>query len=160
LTIVPAQPPQPIHWTELLSALLTPTIAIFAVVIALRQWLTAKNKLKLDLFEKRFAIFEAARLVIAKSMGSHRPTDEDLIPFQIAIISARWLFNPKIDDFLHKVLYRKLVDMQLLDMELESLQEGEERAQFVQQRAELRKQLWTDFAALEKMFAPFLQLSH
>jgi len=51
-------PPQR-DWIDIFAALLTPAIAILASYIAVRQWLTNKNKLKLDLFDKRYAVFEA-----------------------------------------------------------------------------------------------------
>jgi len=45
---------------------LGPTIIALAAsgiagYIAFRQWLTARNRLKLDLFDKRFAIYQAMR---------------------------------------------------------------------------------------------------
>ena len=49
------------HWTTLLSALLTPAVAVFGIFIAYRQWRLAQEKLKLDLFDKRFEVYEAAR---------------------------------------------------------------------------------------------------
>ena len=45
-----------------LSALLTPTIAIITTYIAYEQWRTNRNKLKLDLFDRRFAVYDAMRL--------------------------------------------------------------------------------------------------
>jgi hypothetical protein len=52
-------------WVAISSALLTPLIAIIVVLIAYRQWKTAHNRLKLDLFDKRLAIHSAARDLIA-----------------------------------------------------------------------------------------------
>lgn len=44
----------PKNWVDILSALLTPTIAIFAGVIAYQQWQTQEKQRKQDLFEKRY----------------------------------------------------------------------------------------------------------
>ena len=49
------------HWTAYLTALLTPTIAGFGIYIAIQQWLTARRKLKFDLFDRRFAVYDAVR---------------------------------------------------------------------------------------------------
>ncbi|HEV8552511.1 MAG TPA: hypothetical protein VGR65_03865 [Casimicrobiaceae bacterium] len=44
-------------WTTILSALSTPLLATVAGYIAWRQWQTARNKLRFDLFDKRLAVY-------------------------------------------------------------------------------------------------------
>jgi hypothetical protein len=44
------------HWTTYLLAMLTPLIAMIVAFIAFRQWRTAQNRLKLDLFDRRLAL--------------------------------------------------------------------------------------------------------
>jgi hypothetical protein len=46
-------------WSNTLSGLLTPLIAIISVWIAWQQWRTNHIKLQHDLFERRFAVFTA-----------------------------------------------------------------------------------------------------
>lgn len=46
-----------IHWTAYVSAFGLPIVAAVAAAIAFYQWKTARNKLKLDLFEKRIAVY-------------------------------------------------------------------------------------------------------
>lgn len=41
-------------WVDVFSALLTPTVAILAVYIALQQWQTQEKQRKQDLYEKRY----------------------------------------------------------------------------------------------------------
>ncbi len=48
-------------WIDVFQALLTPTIALIAVGIGIAQWWTARNKLKLDLFDRRWAVYMATR---------------------------------------------------------------------------------------------------
>lgn len=60
--------PEP-HWTAYLSALLTPIVGFFGALIAYLQWRIARNKIKLDLYEKRFAIYEATLLFYQKVMA-------------------------------------------------------------------------------------------
>lgn len=55
-----------LHWTVYLSALLTPIIGFFGALIAYRQWHIARNKIKLELYEKRFSIYEATLLFYQK----------------------------------------------------------------------------------------------
>lgn len=46
------------YWIKTLSALLTPAIAMFAVLIAYLQWKTAERKRKQDLFDKRYEFYQ------------------------------------------------------------------------------------------------------
>jgi len=43
-------------WVTVLSAMLTPAVALSVAFIAYRQWRTAQNRLKLDLFDRCLAI--------------------------------------------------------------------------------------------------------
>ncbi|MBP0595686.1 hypothetical protein J8I87_39835 [Paraburkholderia sp. LEh10] len=58
----------PKWWSTWSSALLRPTIAGVAALIAHRQAKTARNKLKFDLFERRFAVYDATVLLINKAI--------------------------------------------------------------------------------------------
>ena len=44
----------PKDWVDIFSALLTPTVAIFAGIIAYQQWQTQEKQRKQDLFEMRY----------------------------------------------------------------------------------------------------------
>lgn len=80
---------------QTLAALLTPTIAAVAIVIAFMQWRTAHQKVVLDLFEKRLAIVEAARaaafeVIKRKDFEGARKTAVD------AALRSRFLFGSDI----------------------------------------------------------------
>ena len=49
------------HWTEYISPIGIPIIAAIAAWIAFRQFQIARNKLKLDLFDKRMEVYTAVR---------------------------------------------------------------------------------------------------
>ena len=44
---------------DVLSALLTPTIAVIATYVAYQQWRVNKTRLDLDLYDRRLAIYKA-----------------------------------------------------------------------------------------------------
>jgi len=52
-----------VQWTEFIATLF---IALFAANITYRQWRTAHERVVLDLFEKRMAVYESVRAVIAE----------------------------------------------------------------------------------------------
>jgi hypothetical protein len=148
------------HWTTYLSALLVPTVAVLGSVIAYRQWRTAQNKLKLDLFEMRFSIYEASRDLLASILTSGQAKDEELFKYLAATREAKWLLNAEVAQFLDKVLYHKVIDLQTLRAELEGMPVGEERSKNVRKQAEIKKWLIGQYEVLDEKLSPFLKLRH
>jgi len=89
-------------WSGILTALLTPLIAIIVAYIAYRQWRTAQNRLKLDLFDRRFAIHSAAHDLIATVISYGKIDNKDIFAFLSGIQQARWLLNEGIVKYLEK----------------------------------------------------------
>jgi hypothetical protein len=148
------------HWTTYLAALLTPTVAILGALIAYRQWRLAQNKLKLDLFDRRLSIYEAARTLVASIMTSGKAKDEEVFKFMVATREAKWLLNDSIAQYLDKELYHNAIDLQTLAAELEGVPVGEVRTKNVRAQAEIKKWLLAQFEVLDEKFSPFLQLRH
>jgi hypothetical protein len=73
---MPASDP---HWTAVFQALLTPAIGLGVAWIAFMQWWTNHQKFRLDLFDRRYAIYDSAKRLIASVLtagqadrGRHR----------------------------------------------------------------------------------------
>jgi len=45
---------------DTLTALMTPTIAVAVAWVSFQQWKTARAKLNLDLFDRRYAVYRGA----------------------------------------------------------------------------------------------------
>jgi hypothetical protein len=94
------------HWVSYVQAL-GPTIvavaaAFFAGTIGYRQWRTAQNKLKLDLFERRQKIFGSAMWFL-DAMLEERIDSDVWESYQETISSAQWLFPQEVIDYLSKL---------------------------------------------------------
>lgn len=113
------------YWTAYLSALLTPIVAVLGPVIAYRQWRTAQNKHKQELFDRRFVVCSAATTLLAYRSG--RAKDDELFKCLSADRDAKGLYNSEIAVYLGKELWRKATELQCLVSELEGLPVGEER---------------------------------
>lgn len=69
------------YWISILQGLLTPTMAAFGGYIAWQQWKTEQNKLRLDLFDRRFLVFQALRDFMSEVRSRGRVSDRSLFEF-------------------------------------------------------------------------------
>jgi hypothetical protein len=67
--------------------------------IASQQLETAKNKLRHDLFERRFAAFEAAMELVSIAVTKGDVPDEARREFLVATKGVQFLFNRKLQDY-------------------------------------------------------------
>lgn len=136
------------HWTQVLSALLMPTIAVLGVFIAFFQWKLSKQRLKHELFEKRFAVYDAARSLIASvGIGTKVPQEKE-IAYLSSIREAKWILNDDIADYLKEDLYHKIIDLGPIQSRKNYEKEGE-----------LINVIRDQYDILDEKFATFLKLS-
>jgi hypothetical protein len=148
------------HWTAYLSALLTPLLAIFGAIIAWRQSCISKNKLKLDLFEKRFAVYNKARNMLGEIMMEGKLTNQELQKYGAGIQEAKWLFDDQVAKYLGEELWGRAVDLQNYDAELDGKPSGDERTSLINDRNNLKQWFFSQYKALDSKFDKFLKMSH
>jgi len=91
-------------WVEYVKALGTPVVAFIAAcvagVIAHRQWVTAKNKLKLEFFDRRMEIYKLAVEVLDEMRRSSMSSLDSVLELEKALRSAPWIFDKKLTLYL------------------------------------------------------------
>ena len=87
---------------DLLKVLLTMN-ALVLTYIVYNQFRVTRNKLRLDLFEKRFAVFESTGKFIAKMVHETRPTLEDVFDYRESLREAEFLFEQDITEYLKAI---------------------------------------------------------
>lgn len=159
----PVDPEQLPIWVEYTRALGTPAVAFLAAlvagVIAYRQWTTARNKLKLDFFDKRMAIYRVAVDVLESGRSADASSADVIQKLQDALYSARWLFNMEVELYLHKLGLRAYERSKKRPRSTEHMTETDfadaltdfEERQVIYSRE--RKDL-------DKLLSPFLTLEH
>ena len=119
------------------------------------QVVTAKRKLRLDLFDKRFAVFNAARNYLGKAYASGRTEIGDDQKFGIETLGAAFLFEgPEITNYLDE-LSRRIIDLPFIENEMASAQTEAAKSKFLAERNWLREQ----HKVLEEIFKRQMQLS-
>jgi hypothetical protein len=148
-------------WVSVLAALLTPAIAIVVGLIAWRQWRTARERLKLDLFDRRLPIYEQTRDILARRLTLGQLDSEEITKFAINTRVSRWLFNSAIADYLEGEIVRKLHRLNDLESDLEHVTDQTQRIKVVSEQRTLKE--WLDqqrYKIIDRKFGEFLQLRH
>jgi len=68
-------------WIDISQALLTPAIAVAGLGLAYVQWKLSEAGHRRELFQRRFAVFEAVRDFVSKTLSQGRSTPEMQLAF-------------------------------------------------------------------------------
>ena len=113
-----------------LNGLLTPVIAIVAIYIAIQQYKTGRAQYRLNLYDKRFAVFKATQFFLRDIVKNARVTDDSSAEkFWSAVDDAQFLFKAPVACFM-KDLKKEYIKFTICKGELHgpaSLPVGEER---------------------------------
>lgn len=78
-------------------------VAVIVAYIAIMQFKTNRDRLRLELYEKRFSIYEGLKEFLEKIIIQFDVTDKDLREFRIKTNEAEFLFEEDIIHYLKKV---------------------------------------------------------
>ncbi|MDO9031202.1 MAG: hypothetical protein Q7V09_12260 [Hydrogenophaga sp.] len=126
------------HWTTYLSAFAAPVLAVVAGWIAYRQYTTARAKLKLDLFEKRIAIYNEVNECLSYVFRNGDSSIENDQRFLEALHQAKWLFGADVVNYLQEVIWPKMGELHCLCANLEGMQDSQERNEKLKSRSQLK----------------------
>ena len=165
------------HWTAYITAFATPAAAIVAAAIATYfgyvNARTARNKLKLDLFERRMKVLTTIRYVMNLTFEYEERLDESTYAgLENAINDSEYVFDEKVykhlknttlrlyDEYLS--IRRKVQNIRYrMSNNLISVEEGERNLQEIYgSQDEATKKLFADEREINDLLRPFLRLSH
>jgi len=89
------------YWTAYVSALGPPLIAAIVAVIAYRQWRTANNRLKFDLFEKRLQVYQRLYDLIQEICESGNLYNHEYTRLKVATRDVKWLFGRRFNKYVY-----------------------------------------------------------
>lgn len=142
-----------------ITALALPLIAAIAAWIAYRQSQIARNKLKLDLFDRRMAVYESVRDTLGAVVRKRELTQEQQMQYLQGTRSARWLFGIEIFDYLDKSIWLKIVDLEYHTTMSQNTVDSE-RSEHISSRTEIFKWLIAQQAIFDLLVEDHLTLHH
>ena len=113
---------------DLLSAPLTPVIAVIATMIAIFQYRTERQRWRLDMFDKRYPIYNATMTYLASITQNGTATEENRNKFLQDTRDGELLFGPEVSAYL-KLLHTKSVNLQTHTKLIEPLPVGDTRSE-------------------------------
>ena len=143
---------------DILSAMLTPTIAILGIYIAYQQWRTNKNRLKLELFEKRYEIFMSIKKFIANVLSSGIVEPGADIQFLRDTKSAGFLFDENIAN-LTTEMYKMANKLHSLE-KTEKTHIGDKLEINLDKQDEIKDWFQQQLNDIDKVFMKFLKIEH
>lgn len=120
------------------TAWLTAVTAGVAAWIAYQQFRTARHRLRLDLFERRMAVYEATISLIQLAIRDANLTLDSIFVFVRDTRQARFLFDGPLIEYLEKVRVNS-IELRTLNSRLheQGLPVGEERSRVAEQESQL-----------------------
>ncbi len=133
----------------------TVLVALFAVWIAFRQYQVARNKLKLDLFEKRFSVFAGTRKFLSILLQKGDVTLDDLFSYRASIAEADFLFGTDLVQYLLEIDRRALGVHTTIET-MKPLPVSDERSRLAQRWSDEIGWLTDQLPELKKHFGPYM----
>lgn len=146
------------QFAEWSKVLLTPVIALIAATAAILQMCINRRKLQLDLFDKRYKIWEKTGEFLSSILVNGEVQPGADLQFLIDTKSSIFLFREEVSTFLRNV-YEDAVSLQALSAEIKSL-EGYERSTYTANEINIKTRLIHASKTIDVVFAKDLKLKH
>jgi hypothetical protein len=151
-------------WVQWAQAIALLVISVVGVWIASKQWRIAAAKLNLDLYDRRFAVFDAARNLILGVLQHGAALPKDLNAFRLGTADAGFLLNDDIEKYLDqldkKVWHLVMLLERKTQVERTSADDDDGRVKVADQVATAFTAIQNELPTLVAKFKPFLKLGN
>lgn len=118
---------------------------------------TNRDKLRLDLFDRRFAVYEAARRLINKAIRQTAIlSKDDVHVFFDATEQADWLFDEKTARYLSDKVFQDAFDLATLLTDLADEQDQAEKQKLLVRKFDAVRRFTVHQGMLHTMMEPYL----
>jgi hypothetical protein len=142
------------------TAVTTAAVAILVAILTWRQWFTNRARLKHELFDRRYEVYEKVTAFLAEVLQAGRvPTGREY-EFLRETKRAYFVFDCDADvKTLVTDIYQHAVHLHALDAELEALG-GNERTGNLEEQREIKDWFQSTLSSMEEKFEKYLRLEH
>ena len=141
-------------YIDILSALLTPVIAIIATWIAYQQWRTSEDVNKLNKYEKRYSVYQALKEALLEIGRESNISGKGRDKLTIKTGESVFIFDDDVVDYIKTFRENSLRIYQLNRNLLDGTGEAKKLAK---EREELEKWFQDQHQGLIDKFLPYLK---
>ncbi|WP_250439819.1 hypothetical protein [Delftia tsuruhatensis] len=149
-------------WASVIAASIAAMVAVMfgltQVYIAWRQAKTAANKLKLDLFDRRWVVYKVATTAITSALSGSGLSPEEQHVYLSGIKGARWILDKETEKYLEETLWKMFSDYHLACRNLNDAGNREDRHALAVIQRNVYLKLFSQFQQIDKVFNRHLQL--
>ena len=128
-------------------------------IITFMQWKLARNKLKLDLFDKRYVVYKACTQFISAISTAGASSNEEQANFLRDTSDAKWLFNLEIAKYINEILWETAMEIESLSADIPSTN-TQNKSNMIRERANKKIFLNKQYVRLNELFEPFMYIKH
>lgn len=142
------------------TAIATLLVAAAGAWIAGNQFKAARNALKINLFDRRFAVYQSASRALLSMATTGTADGAAQAEFLRGVLGARWLFNDEIHHLLDGEVFDLMLDLNKADGAIISAIDRSERTNAMAIAKDLQSRALPLHARLNILCGPYLKLSH
>lgn len=124
--------------------------------IAWQQHKLSKEKFKLDLFEKRYAVYKSFQKALTHILRDGKIDLDKIYGFRGETQDAYFLFDDGIWGYRDKI-DKMMLDLHFLPKQYQGLPAGKERNVLCKKESELLRNLTGELPKLKEVFLPYLK---
>jgi hypothetical protein len=143
------------NFAQYVLSFITISIGAFVAFIGYQQFQVNREKFKLDLFEKRFAVYKGVQVFLSYVMRDAKVDLEKFYEFRASTQDAIFLFADDVQKFLQSI-DKKALELHRRQAELEHKPVGEARSRLCAEESKALEDLIGQLPKLSKVFAPYL----
>ncbi len=144
-------------WISIIQAFVLAVLAAAGVAVAYLQWRTAHHKVIVDLFDRRFAVYQEVFDAIRPVMAKGHAADAELFKFGQAAERARFLFGAEVRDYLENIR-QQIIENALAQSLLEQQGEVENRSQVIEKKYDSLRKILAAYNDLPRLCESYLRL--
>jgi hypothetical protein len=144
-------------WVKALQALAVPVIAAVGAWVAVQQMVIARVKLQHDLYDRRYAVFDAVRAFLNEAIRSQIVSPETFRMFALKTADAEFLFDDGLPAYLRE-MREHASKAQAIYITMQQMEPGDQKAAASRAASEHAMWLTNQIDGLAARFRPFLML--
>jgi len=145
------------EFLQILSGVLVPAIAVITVYIAYQQYKTNRDKLRFELYDKRYSVYRALKTFVSLIIAQGNIDLKRVFECNRDVKESEFLFDQEITSYLEEI-FKKALELHAVHEKYSSLPVGDERSRLVDKEGNLLLWFENQITVATNKFSKYLSL--